>query len=425
MKRMQFGGTLGKYLLALLLIMMLVGFFWWKESYGVFGHVAHISGSTAGEIVFVRQGQDGKMNLFVVQSDGTGVQPLTNDKSYKRTPAWAPDGKDICYSGESEVGGSKTMQLFLLGSGDPQQATSGSIGKEQPQWRPDGKVIGYLSGGVIKVMNPNGTGILQVYPPPRRGGGQQSDNQDEPDVPQLLPPIRAFQWSPNNSSIAAIQVVEGESAPPMGQSDWWKQGSSNEAGAAPSQSLPPESVMLLPSIDTKPKVMPQTGGNHVSICWFPDGIRLAVAANGDSEVNTLVVHRTDDIMLPMQPILLAKSFTVAPENPSVSPDGSKIAFELWKMDSAENRELLGISVMPANPDKYILIKNMKDAARIPLLIHGNASRPLWSPDGKKMLYTLPGKGGRDIWVCNADGSNPVNLTKGQGDNIDPQWSPAH
>ena len=60
---------------------------------------------------------------------------------------------------------------------------------------------------------------------------------------------------------------------------------------------------------------------------------------------------------------------------------------------------------------------------------GDKSQPAWSPDGKKLLFvapggTLDGKNlGLDVWVMDADGSNPVDLTRRPGDDRDPAWSP--
>ncbi|MDH5505731.1 MAG: serine/threonine-protein kinase [Anaerolineae bacterium] len=58
------------------------------------------------------------------------------------------------------------------------------------------------------------------------------------------------------------------------------------------------------------------------------------------------------------------------------------------------------------------------------------SQPAWSPDGKQLLYAAHGGRdiytndlGLDIWVINADGSNPTNLTQSIGDDYAPAWSP--
>ena len=54
----------------------------------------------------------------------------------------------------------------------------------------------------------------------------------------------------------------------------------------------------------------------------------------------------------------------------------------------------------------------------------NDVKPDWSPDGTKLAFTRVFPAARDIFTVNAaDGSNPVNLTGGEGVNFTPAWSP--
>jgi Tol biopolymer transport system component len=51
-------------------------------------------------------------------------------------------------------------------------------------------------------------------------------------------------------------------------------------------------------------------------------------------------------------------------------------------------------------------------------------RLAWSPDGKKIYYEAKATGGKkDLFVMNADGSDPLNLTKYEGDDTYPAPSP--
>src|SRR5262249_39965851 len=49
--------------------------------------------------------------------------------------------------------------------------------------------------------------------------------------------------------------------------------------------------------------------------------------------------------------------------------------------------------------------------------------PSWSPDGKKLLFTSTRSGSQEIWVANADGSEPKQLTSASGLVQHPSWSP--
>lgn len=87
-------------------------------------------------------------------------------------------------------------------------------------------------------------------------------------------------------------------------------------------------------------------------------------------------------------------------NPSVSPDGTKIAYEFVR----------GIWTMNA------------DGSGKKQLTNGIATDedPTWSADGKKIAFSRNG----DIWAMNSNGSGLTNLTKTpNNEERDPAWSP--
>jgi hypothetical protein len=49
--------------------------------------------------------------------------------------------------------------------------------------------------------------------------------------------------------------------------------------------------------------------------------------------------------------------------------------------------------------------------------------PAWSPDGTRIAFESLRNGDSEIYVMDADGSNPVNLTRNQAEDRAPTWSP--
>ncbi len=415
----------GKYLLLLIALGILAGWFAWKQVQGVVGVVVPFPESTSGLIAFVRE-ENGHANLFTVTADGTGLRQLTESPAGLRSPSWSLDGKHICYAAEPARSGvdARAFQIFIKDArSDATQLTTGSTSKDSPQWDPNGKLIAFLTGGTVKVIEPNGTNLRQVYPPPHRSTSQDNAGEENQSDDELKrPPIDSFRWAPNGVSLVFRQIIEGlESG--TGRSRWWEKPDKTPT-ARESTMIEPESLVLLPRLEAeKPVFMAATNANLVSASWFSDSVRLAVSLTGQKGVHAIIICRADDPTGPPMARFAAQGYTISPQNVSVSPDGAQLAFEQWRMESAENRKLLGIAVIPAEGGT-IAIKGPADIRKVPVRIKGEAHGPQWSPDGKRLLYWATGKSGRDIWVVNGDGSNPVNLTKGAGDNYDAVWSPA-
>ncbi len=78
-----------------------------------------------------------------------------------------------------------------------------------------------------------------------------------------------------------------------------------------------------------------------------------------------------------------------------SPDGRKLAF-------TNGRD---IWVMDADGTDPVRVAANEDPT------HGVVMSPTWSPDGKRIAYTASSEADRDIWVVNADGSNRRRLAR--------------
>ena len=49
------------------------------------------------------------------------------------------------------------------------------------------------------------------------------------------------------------------------------------------------------------------------------------------------------------------------------------------------------------------------------------SYPVWSPDGRQLAFQSARDGNLEIYVMNADGTNPVRLTNDPADDVGAVW----
>lgn len=116
------------------------------------------------------------------------------------------------------------------------------------------------------------------------------------------------------------------------------------------------------------------------------------------------------------------SFQVVNSSPSFSPDGTKLAF-------ASNRNgLRKLEIWIMNVDGTGLVQlttNVQLSSDSGGPVFSNDGAPAWSPDGSRIAFvsTRDGLTDFELYVMNADGSNPTRLTDNPVDDRSPTWSP--
>ncbi len=96
------------------------------------------------------------------------------------------------------------------------------------------------------------------------------------------------------------------------------------------------------------------------------------------------------------------------EEPSWSPDGTRIAF-------ASRRSGLTQDIYVMNADGSN-VQRLTTASR-------DDTAPAWSPDGTRIAFRSTRDGNAEIYVMNADGSGQTRLTNDRKEDLTPTWSP--
>ncbi|MDH7480961.1 MAG: hypothetical protein QHH26_03160 [Armatimonadota bacterium] len=308
----------------------------------------------------------GNIDIWTMKPDGSDKRQVTNDQANDRLPVWSPNGKEIASVSDRRE---NVYQVFVSAwdGSYTKQLTVGTGTKDFVQWSADGSTLAYISSGRVFTLQRHGGTEQQILPPVTTG--VILDN----------PPYSLALWSPRDKKLAVIMnAEEGQRA------------------------------LVLENFDEKPFGI--TAARRLAIAWSPSGEMLAVTFIGRGQENGILTADISRVLT--KDLWKIKGNAEGPLSPAWSPDGKLIAFEMWTLRDGYPDKCKGIYTINASGGKPKLI------------VSGDAREPTWSPDGKYLAYVLfRPDGGRDIWRINADGSNPLNLTNGKGDNYQASWSP--
>lgn len=97
-------------------------------------------------------------------------------------------------------------------------------------------------------------------------------------------------------------------------------------------------------------------------------------------------------------------------------------FEIKNFDIQGGRLVFSYGVSPKNTDIYVL--DFTDLSVKPIVTTPAADdSPVWSPDGKKIVFQSEATGDREIYVVNEDGTDLTQLTSSPEADENPSWSP--
>jgi Tol biopolymer transport system component len=137
------------------------------------------------------------------------------------------------------------------------------------------------------------------------------------------------------------------------------------------------------------------------------GNRLAYSSDV-LDINIWRIELSDSTGQASSPTKLIAS-TRQETGPQFSPDGKRIVFDSDRSGFNE------IWVCDANGANQLQLTNFGG----PLVPRGTAR---WSPDGRRIAFDSRAEGHSDIYVINAEGGKPRRLTTGISDDMVPSWS---
>jgi TolB protein len=147
-----------------------------------------------------------------------------------------------------------------------------------------------------------------------------------------------------------------------------------------------------------------TGSLNLFPAWAPDNSKLAfVSYRPKPEVTIYSFIDGSRIPFPM--------FNTFASTPAISPDGKEVAFSL--RTPRGDADIFISKLDATGSDRHDITNN-------PAI----DTSPTWSPSGRQLAFTSDREGVmKQIFVCDADGSNVRRIFKEGGDADSPAWSP--
>ncbi len=140
------------------------------------------------QVVFTSLQRDGNHEIYVINTDGSGLTRLTTNKGEDISPSWSPDGSQIAYMSDLlGPGDPSQLYMFVMGAdGSNPHPLTKSKG-DNHRWSPDGSQIVFVTGKnnlcYLNIMNADGTHAQVVKTNP---------------VENIASPV----WSPDGTQIA-------------------------------------------------------------------------------------------------------------------------------------------------------------------------------------------------------------------------------
>jgi eukaryotic-like serine/threonine-protein kinase len=339
--------------------------------------------------------------------------PLTSYPGNETQPAFSPDGKQIAFVWDGEAAEKPQIYVKLIDSGRPLRLTGDDDPDCCPVWSPDGSRIGFIRS--------SGSG-RRIFAVPALGGPARKLSEVD---------ARGFDWSPDGKSfvvstqdsaaggnrllLLGVDTAERRTLtspvakPPFG--DQQPEFSPDGATVAFTRSSSNEvsDIYVVPVTGGEPHRLTSDNRQIGGLAWTSDG-RSIVFSSSRGGVRGLwrVPAEGHPASGAAERVSIAGVNAVAI---AISRNGNRLAYaesisdtNIWRMDG------------PASTGDHTAVKLIGSTRR-----DGGAQ---YSPDGKKIVFASDRSGSPEIWMCDRDGLNPVQLTDFNGPLTGAaQWSP--
>jgi Tol biopolymer transport system component len=342
------------------------------------------AGASTSQIAFISVARSGEQVVYVMNADGSGKRRVTTHALTwpgvgVSDLTWSPDAREIAFSRgathtdiyAAKVDGSGERRL-THGPARMKHAGGKPIHNGNPVWSPDGKKIAFARIGDQGIPTPEtGLYVMNAYGSDQRRLARHN--------------FGSGLWSPDGRKLAFL-------------------------------GFSPRRLNLYVINADGSGLRRLTRGSWVLFSWSPDGRRIAFVKRVRCDWKC---SRNSELWLMnadgrgQRRVVQGQQISAAP---TWSPDGQTLMYESSHRPSPSNPRL-----------RYWWLSELfrvnVDGSGKRRLAYG--AQPVWSPDGKQILFVGRRHSKADLWIMNTDGTGQRRLTAtpGYGEHTF-AWSPA-
>jgi Tol biopolymer transport system component len=348
--------------------------------------------------------------------DTLQMTPFTTYAGGQYEPAFSPDGTRLAFVWNNGKGDVFNLYAKLVSGGDPLRLTSSPSSEGSPAWSPDGSRVAFLR----YAAPPDEAGIFVL---PASGG---SATRFASTFPLAHIYDRHLDWSPDGKYLAVVDKESAEKpfsiflvSPETGERrKLTDPPSANTGDTGPAFAPDSKSLSFRRTVSSGVSdifVVPIAGGEARRLtrdnkevggqAWTADGSEIVFASNRghDAGLWRAPVRGGQPRAIP--------SMRVWANFLAIARTGQRLAFSHWFVDT--NIWLMRLGSSDGAGEVTKLIASTREDRS-----------PQFSPDGAQIAFRSDRSGWNEIWVCDSNGSHPVQLTNFRGPLTgSPHWSP--
>jgi Tol biopolymer transport system component/DNA-binding winged helix-turn-helix (wHTH) protein len=331
--------------------------------------------------------------------------PLTGAAGQEDYPAFSPDGRQVAYVWDGGQEGPSDIYVKLIGAGDPLRLTNTPESEAEPAWSPDGRFIAFR-----RDRN-------SLYVIPAMGGTERKVCD--------LSVMRGTCWLADGKHIVAagsvselgkagLHLIEVETGairflttPPTDFFDQHPVLSPDGQTIAFTRSVfqtTEEQIYLVPATGGTQTPLPFKKHYLEGIGWSANGKEILAAVRRQLW-RVPISGGEPEVAIQLGPMI---------SSPAVARSGNLLAYK----EAIFKPSIWHLARPASAPDPSV-------TARLTRFISSNRDdhSPEISPDGRQIVFASTRSGNEEIWLCEADGSKPVQLTNYRRQAGSPHWSP--